>query len=112
MTFRTVTEAYCLLRPARRDSPVVFSSPHSGRDYPRAFLAATALDTRLIRSSEDAFVDELFAGAPGVGAPLIAAPHPSTLTPETRRPTTSSSIEIRASLQSHWDRIVRRCARS
>lgn len=73
MTFRTVTEAYCLLRPARRDSPVVFSSPHSGRDYPRAFLAATALDTRLIRSSEDAFVDELFAGAPGVGAPLIAA---------------------------------------
>ena len=26
--------------------------------------------------------------------------------------TTSSSVEIRASLQSHWDRIVRRCARS
>ena len=26
--------------------------------------------------------------------------------------TTSSSDEIRASLQSHWDRIVRRCARS
>lgn len=26
--------------------------------------------------------------------------------------TTSSSAEIRASLQSHWDRIVRRCARS
>jgi len=25
---------------------------------------------------------------------------------------TSSSVEIRASLQSHWDRIVRRCARS
>ena len=24
----------------------------------------------------------------------------------------SSSVEIRASLQSHWDRIVRRCARS
>ena len=32
----------------------------------------------------------------------------------TARPaaTTSSSAEIRASLQSHWDRIVRRCARS
>lgn len=26
--------------------------------------------------------------------------------------TSSSSAEIRASLQSHWDRIVRRCARS
>ena len=26
--------------------------------------------------------------------------------------TTSSSAEIRASLQAHWDRIVRRCARS
>ena len=24
----------------------------------------------------------------------------------------SNSVEIRASLQSHWDRIVRRCARS
>lgn len=76
MIYRTVTEAYRLYRPARRSSPVVFSSPHSGRAYPAAFLAATALDGRAIRSSEDAFVDELFASAPARGAPLIAAEMP------------------------------------
>jgi len=36
---------------------VVFSSPHSGRDYPWAFLRRSVLDERAVRSSEDAFVD-------------------------------------------------------
>ncbi len=44
----------------RRLTPVIFSSPHSGRDYPAGLLRATALDEMAIRSSEDAFVDELF----------------------------------------------------
>lgn len=65
--------AYRLVRPERRDTPVIFSSPHSGRDYPEALLARTLLDERSIRSSEDAYVDELFAEAPSMGAPLIAA---------------------------------------
>jgi N-formylglutamate deformylase len=52
---------------------VVFSSPHSGADYPIEFLRQTVLDARTIRSSEDAFVDELFSAAPLFGAPLLAA---------------------------------------
>ncbi|MBT9245806.1 N-formylglutamate amidohydrolase [Gemmobacter fulvus] len=76
MSPRTVSEAYRLSQPVCRDTPVVFSSPHSGRLYPPAFLDATALDARLIRSSEDAFVDDLFASAPAQGAPLIAAQLP------------------------------------
>lgn len=68
--------AYTVSLPRRRTTSVVFSSPHSGRDYPDAFLAASALDERSIRSSEDAFVDRLFAAAPGFGAPLIAASAP------------------------------------
>ncbi|AWB49882.1 N-formylglutamate amidohydrolase [Gemmobacter aquarius] len=69
-------DAYHLWLPERRDTPVVFSSPHSGQDYPSAFLDASLLDAHVIRSSEDAFVDRLFAHAPLVGAPLIAARAP------------------------------------
>jgi N-formylglutamate amidohydrolase len=65
-----------LFLPERQDTAVLFASAHSGRDYPRAFLRQTVLDDMAIRSSEDAFVDLLFAGAPGHGAPLIAATVP------------------------------------
>lgn len=69
-------DAYHLWLPERRDTAMVFSSPHSGQDYPDAFLAASLLDAHVIRSSEDAFVDRLFAHAPLVGAPFIAARAP------------------------------------
>ena len=73
---RTETEAYVLTLPARRMSPLIFASPHSGRDYSPEFLAQVVLDRRTIRSSEDAFVDRLFAEAPDLGAPLLAARAP------------------------------------
>ncbi|MEZ5798901.1 MAG: N-formylglutamate amidohydrolase [Paracoccaceae bacterium] len=57
----------------RQTVPVVFSSPHSGAEYPAAFLSRSLLDRQAIRSSEDAFVDRLFAAAPALGAPLLAA---------------------------------------
>ncbi len=64
---------YSLTTPLRPDSSVIFASPHSGRDYPARFLRQSVLDARSIRSSEDAFVDELFSAAPLHGAPLLAA---------------------------------------
>lgn len=70
---RTETEAYVLTRPQVRTSPIIFSSPHSGREYPEEFLAQTILDGHAIRSSEDAFVDDLFRMAPGLGSPLLTA---------------------------------------
>lgn len=70
---RTETEAYVLTRPEAWTCPVIFASPHSGRDYPAEFLTQAVLDRQTIRSSEDAFVDELFGMAPGMGAPLLAA---------------------------------------
>jgi len=73
---RTETEAYVLTRPARRISPLIFASPHSGRDYAPELLAHVVLDRRAIRSSEDAFVDRLFDMAPKLGAPLLAARAP------------------------------------
>lgn len=66
-------DGYRLIRPVRQDTGVIFSSPHSGREYPAAFLRATALDAHAIRSSEDAFVERLFDMAPRYGAPLLAA---------------------------------------
>ncbi len=55
---------------------LVLASPHSGRDYPEDFVAASRLDTRTLRQSEDSLVDELFAGAPSLGVPLLAATFP------------------------------------
>lgn len=66
-------QAYTIIHPDRRDTPVIFASPHSGRDYASAFLDQTLLDARLIRSSEDAYVDLLFDAAPIYGAPLLTA---------------------------------------
>ncbi|HMO06283.1 MAG TPA: N-formylglutamate amidohydrolase [Paracoccaceae bacterium] len=66
-------DPFSLHMPALRSTPVVFSSPHSGRHYAADFLARSQLDPLTLRSSEDAFVDDLFAAAPEAGAPLLAA---------------------------------------
>ncbi len=68
--------AYHLIHPERRTTSVVFASPHSGRDYPWAFLRRTVLNEHSIRSSEDAFVDQLYDCAPQFGAPFIKAGAP------------------------------------
>ncbi|WP_136440839.1 N-formylglutamate amidohydrolase [Pacificoceanicola onchidii] len=68
--------AYTESLPDVTTSPTVFASPHSGRDYSWHFLRSTVLDERLIRTSEDAFVDRLFDCAPQFGAPLLRAGAP------------------------------------
>lgn len=62
--------------PTRQETPVVFASPHSGAAYLPDFLAQSVLNAVQIRSSEDAFVDQLLATAPQHGAALIAADVP------------------------------------
>jgi len=68
--------AYQILHPAQRTSCVVFASPHSGRDYTLSFLRSSVLDNHTIRSSEAAFVDQLFDTAPQFGAPFLMAKAP------------------------------------
>ncbi len=70
------TAAYDLEMPENRTSCVIFASPHSGRDYPDAFLRRTVLNRNVIRSSEDAFVDQLFRSAAPNGAPFLKAAMP------------------------------------
>lgn len=67
---------YRLELPHRITTPVIVASPHSGRHYPWSFMRRTVLDERVIRSSEDAFMDILVADAPTLGAPLLAAEYP------------------------------------
>ncbi len=78
--------AYHLKRPPVRGTSVIFASPHSGRLYPADFMARAVLNAAEIRSSEDAFVDELFAGAPDHGAPLLSAGTPRAYVDLNRAP--------------------------
>lgn len=68
-----IGDIYTLKSPQNLKSCSVFSSPHSGSRYPAELLASTKLDSVTIRSSEDAFVDELYADAPKFGAHLVVA---------------------------------------
>ncbi len=80
------SQPFQVLEPEGAPCPVVFASPHSGRDYPSEFLAASRLDPVAIRRSEDAFVDELFAAAPGHGAALLKALFPRAYVDPNREP--------------------------
>jgi N-formylglutamate amidohydrolase len=68
--------AFQLSLPVKRLSSVVFASPHGCGEYSAAFIQQSVLDAHTIRSSEDAFVDDLFASAPEFGAPLLKAGAP------------------------------------
>lgn len=66
--------ALVLSRPTGAALPIVVDSPHSGQHYPEDFGAR--LPREALRQGEDAFVEQLWAGAPAVGASLLAAHFP------------------------------------
>ena len=67
---------HSIVEPATLTSGVVFALPHSGRDYGVSFLNQSILDKISIRSSEDAFLDQLIDGIEKYGAPKIVANAP------------------------------------
>src|SRR3990170_371580 len=77
---------FTVARPETLKVPLVFNSPHSGRIYPRAFLAASRLDSLALRRSEDAYVEELFAFVTRLGAPLLYAHFPRAYLDVNREP--------------------------
>jgi N-formylglutamate amidohydrolase len=64
---------FVLIEPLRRTTPLIFASPHSGRRYPADLLAHARVALISLRRSEDAYVDELFAGAAAHGASVLSA---------------------------------------
>ncbi len=79
-------EPFRILAPFRQTVPFVFASPHSGAVYPASFIAQSRLSPIALRRSEDAFVDELFAGGVALGAPMIAARFPRAFVDVNRAP--------------------------
>ncbi len=80
------TQPHSVSRPDEQSMPFVFSSPHSGRDYPEIFKSQSALALDELRRSEDCFVDEIFADAPVLGAPIISANFPRAFCDVNREP--------------------------
>ncbi|MBL8537079.1 MAG: N-formylglutamate amidohydrolase [Hyphomonadaceae bacterium] len=64
---------FALIEPLHRTAPLIFASPHSGRRYPPDLLADARVALISLRRSEDAYVDELFAGAAAHGASVLSA---------------------------------------
>ena len=75
-TVYTDIRQHSIVEPASLKSGVVFALPHSGRDYGVSFLNQSILNQRSIRSSEDAFLDQLIDGIEKYGAPKIIANAP------------------------------------
>lgn len=77
---------FVVTEPAGQAVPFVFNVPHAGAVYPTAFLSESRLDAVALRRSEDAYVDELFAGMVGLGAPTMAARFPRAFLDLNREP--------------------------
>jgi N-formylglutamate amidohydrolase len=75
-----------IVAPSEPSLPFVFSTPHSGRNYPDAFVAVARLDRLSLRRSEDSYVDLLCAGMPALGAPLLKAHFPRAYLDVNREP--------------------------
>ena len=82
----TQNDVFAVLQPPQQQFAAVFSSPHSGHAYPEQFLQMTGLDARDLRSSEDCYVDALFAGVVALGCPLLSARYPRAYLDVNREP--------------------------
>ena len=77
MEYNSLPEkSYKLEDPVVLKSGIVIASPHSGRNYSCSVKEKSILDPTTLRSSEDAFVDELMDFAPDLGIPLICSEIP------------------------------------
>ncbi len=75
-----------VLAPVAQRVPFVFASPHSGSAYPLEFVRASALDSVVLRKSEDIYVDQIFATVVDFGAPLLRALFPRAFLDPNREP--------------------------
>lgn len=69
-----MTDTHRIHLPTSNAVPLVFDSPHSGSIYPNDF--GHRIDRMTLRRSEDAHVEELFAGVTTQGATLLHALFP------------------------------------
>lgn len=77
---------FMIVPPVGEPSPVVLSSPHSGRNYPAAVLAALSVSAEALRAFGDGPIDRLAGAARWAGATLIAARYPRVVVDLNREP--------------------------
>ena len=82
----SIDPGFDIWRPVQARIPLVFSSPHSGREYPHAFVSESQLPADALRRSEDAYIDDLFRSVVDLGAPLIRARFPRAYLDVNREP--------------------------
>ena len=70
------TQPYSIKSAVIQKSFTIFSSPHSGSFYDETFEGNADLELVDLRSSEDAFVDELFSDVNSYGSQLLSAVAP------------------------------------
>jgi len=75
-----------LFLPQTPAAPFIFASPHSGRCYPKSFIASSQLNALALRRSEDAFADELFDAVTQLGCPFLVAEFPRAFVDVNRAP--------------------------
>ncbi len=63
-----------VLSPDQATVPILFDSPHSGREYPPDFGASASLAD--LRRGEDAWVDELISEPVSLGITVLSATYP------------------------------------
>lgn len=71
-----IAGVYRIERPDMDALPLIFDSPHSGRDYPEDF--GHSCPTDLLHRAEDNYVDDLFDCVPMAGGTLLSALFPRT----------------------------------
>ena len=71
-----VHEVVAVHRPEQQLNPFIFASPHSGRFYPDHLLKDCLSTLKVLRRSEDAYVDEVFCDAPRHGSIFLEALFP------------------------------------
>ena len=79
-------ESFSVSETDRMRTPFVFSSPHSGRDYPHSFVKKSRLCAHTLRKSEDFWVDNLFDHVCNAGARLLKANFPRAYIDVNREP--------------------------
>ncbi|MAR79506.1 MAG: N-formylglutamate amidohydrolase [Rhodospirillaceae bacterium] len=85
-TLKSNFSSISILKPRIESSACVFSLPHSGREYMPSFIDSSKLDYKILRSSEDFFLDYFFDIAPGYGSSLIKANFPRAFLDLNREP--------------------------
>jgi N-formylglutamate amidohydrolase len=79
-------DIYVLDNPDAMASPFFLNSPHSGENFPSAFLARAQLSRQMMRRASDLHVDALFLPAVIHGLPMMRALLPRSFVDLNREP--------------------------